>query len=123
MIRALEASAQKERPDHAAYIEFFRRYRESLSSKDLAGLNGLWRELDRSWMDCKLPVQVVHDIETGYGDPLRVKATPDYSLRFLDETYAAENAQIADIQRRLVGYFSGRNTTLAAQGLQALSNT
>ena len=28
----------------------------------------------------------VHDIETGYGDPLRVKATPDMSLRFLDET-------------------------------------
>jgi hypothetical protein len=29
-------------------------------------------------------IQVVHDIETGYGDPLRMKATPDFSLRFLD---------------------------------------
>lgn len=27
---------------------------------------------------------MVHDIETGYGDPLRMKATPDFSLRFLD---------------------------------------
>ena len=43
------------------------------SSEDL---EAAWNELDRRWMDCKMPIQIVHDIETGYGDPLRVKATP-----------------------------------------------
>ena len=70
-----------------------------------------------------MPIQIVHDIETGYGDPLRVKATPDLSLRFLDESYAAENALIADIQRRLEAWYTARDTPLAQRGLRALSNT
>ena len=43
-----------------------------------------------------------------YGDPLRVKATPDMSLRFLDEAYATENKTIADIQARLMAYYQTR---------------
>jgi hypothetical protein len=50
------------------------------------------------------PIQVVHDIETGYGDPLRVKATPDISIRFLDDSFTKENVAIADIQQRMMVY-------------------
>ena len=71
----------------------------------------------------KAPIQLVHDIETGYGDPLRVKATPDMSLRFLDESYASENASIRDIQDRMLRYYKSRDTTLSKAGLDALSNT
>lgn len=108
----------------AAYTAFLQQYRDSLALEaDAAALESAWNTLDRRWMDCKMPIQIVHDIETGYGDPLRVKATPDMSLRFLDDTYASENAVIADIQRRLEQWYTERATPLARAGLQALSNT
>jgi hypothetical protein len=31
-------------------------------------LEAAWRELDRKWMDTKMPIQLIHDIETGYGE-------------------------------------------------------
>ena len=74
-------------------------------------------------MDCGGPIQLLHDIETGYGDPLRVKATPDMSLRFLDESYSEENAAIRDIQDRMMKYYEGRGTPLAERGLAALATT
>ena len=54
----------------------------------LLAATGCWLPL-ASWLWCWLwclqgDIQIVHDIETGYGDPLRMKATPDFSLRFLD---------------------------------------
>ena len=88
--------------EHNAYIEFFQHYRLCHSCDASASeLEELWAELDRKWMNMKVcisyvrqsidnmqflqgDIQIVHDIETGYGDPLRMKATPDFSLRFLD---------------------------------------
>lgn len=43
-------------------------------------------------------IQVVHDIEYGYGDPLRTKCTPEFSIRLMDEAYAAENATIQKVR-------------------------
>jgi len=108
----------------ASYVAFLEQYRAALAEAgDAAALEAAWVELDNRWMDTKMPIQLVHDIETGYGDPLRVKATPDMSLRFLDEAYAKENAAIADIQHRLMKFYEGRDTKLARRGLKALSNT
>lgn len=107
-----------------SYIAFLEQYRLCLASEaDPPTLEALNTELDRKWMDTKMPIQLIHDIETGYGDPLRVKATPDMSLRFLDETYASENATIADIQKRIMAYYTKRDTPLSRRGLTALSNT
>ena len=109
--------------DWPAYIAFFEQYRAALAGTDIAALDDLWKELDRKWMDCKGPIQIVHDIETGYGDPLRVKATPDFSLRFLDDTYAKENETMGMIKELLCSYYKGRDTALSGKGLAALSNT
>jgi len=79
--------------------------------------------LDYKWMDTAMPLQLVHDIEDGYGDPLSVKATPDMSLRFLDETYAEANATIKEIQLHLEAFYRERDTPLARSGLKALSTT
>ena len=96
------ASAPWDSEARAHYIRFLEQYRHALSlDASSADLEAAWNELDRRWMDCKMPIQIVHDIETGYGDPLRVKATPDMSLRFLDESFVNENAIIADIQQRI----------------------
>ena len=54
---------------------------------------------------------------------MRCKATPDMSLRFLDESFAKENATIADIQRRMMEWYTARETALSKGGLTALSNT
>ena len=56
------------------------------------------------------------------GDPLSVKATPDMSLRFLDETYAEANATIKEIQLHLEAFYRARDTPLARSGLAALSS-
>lgn len=36
--------------------------------------------------------------EYGYGDPLRIKAIPDFSIRLVDESFAEGNTAIAAIQ-------------------------
>ncbi len=33
----------------------------------------------------------------GYGDPLRTKVTPEFSIRLMDESYAAENKTISKV--------------------------
>jgi len=32
-------------------------------------------------MDIKYEIQIVHDVEVGYSDPLRAKIIPDFSIR------------------------------------------
>ena len=51
------------------------------------------------------------------------KAIPDFSIRFVDESFAAANAKIQEIQERMVTYFAGRNTDLSAKGIFALKNS
>jgi len=107
-----------------SYIRFLKQYKACLGAKaDAVALEAMWTELDRVWMDTRMPIQLVHDIETGYGDPLRTKATPDVSLRFLDETFSAQNQTIADIQQRMMAYYKTRDTELSKGGLTALANT
>ena len=87
----LQSNAQR-----AAYVAYLSHYRVCLASTESAEkLEEMWTELDTLWMDTRGDIQIVHDIETGYGDPLRVKATPDFSLRFLDSsTFEKENNQV-----------------------------
>jgi hypothetical protein len=61
--------------------------------------------------------------ENGYGDPLRVKVIPDFSFRFVDSAFAAENATITTIQADLVAYFGGRDTELSRKGRAALASS
>ena len=92
----LQSNAQR-----AAYVAYLSHYRVCLASTEPAEkLEEMWTELDTLWMDTRGDIQIVHDIETGYGDPLRVKATPDFSLRFLDSsTFEKENNQVSSVRR------------------------
>eukprot|EP00929_Paragymnodinium_shiwhaense_P004664 TRINITY_DN10577_c0_g1_i1.p1 TRINITY_DN10577_c0_g1~~TRINITY_DN10577_c0_g1_i1.p1 ORF type:complete len:572 (-),score=153.64 TRINITY_DN10577_c0_g1_i1:210-1925(-) len=106
------------------YIAFIEQYRVSTALDDSPqALEAAWTLLDYKWMDTGMPLQLVHDIEDGYGDPLCVKATPDMSLRFLDETYAEANATIKEIQQHLEAFYRERDTPLARSGLKALATT
>ena len=110
--------------ERRAVLAFMRAYRAALAATgDAAALEAAWAAVDRAWMDCKGPLQVVHDIEDGYSDPLRAKQGPDFSLRFLDESYASENATIRDIHGHICAYYKGRGTPLSRDGLTALANT
>jgi len=83
----------------------------------------MWTELDRVWMEIKYPIQIVHDIEDGYGDPLRTKIIPDFSLRFVDDSYSKQNTTIEAIKNDMVAYFSKRNSELSKSGIFALNNS
>lgn len=72
--------------DRAAMATFLRQFRAALGETDPAKLEPAWAKCDELWMDVQGPIQVVHDIEDGYSDPLRAKQGPDFSLRFLDST-------------------------------------
>lgn len=107
-----------------SYIGFIEQYRACTALDDSPqALEAAWTQLDLKWMDTAMPLQLVHDIEDGYGDPLSTKATPDMSLRFLDETYAEANATIKEIQAHLEAFYRARDTPLARSGLKALSTT
>jgi hypothetical protein len=57
-----------------SYIVFLRQYRRCLTlNADPTVLEAEQVALDRVWMDTRMPIQLIHDIETGYGDPLRCK--------------------------------------------------
>ena len=49
--------------------------RASLAESDVEKLEAQWMLLDELWMSVRHYIQVVHDIEYGYGDPLRTKAS------------------------------------------------
>jgi len=100
-----------------------KQYQAALATTDPGRLEDAWNLCDRKWMDCKGPLQIVHDIEDGYSDPLRAKQGPDFSLRFLDDTFSAQNKTIKVIQDLICTYYRGRKTRLARDGLTALSNT
>jgi hypothetical protein len=105
------------------YVKYFEKYSECLTETNKEKLDPQWEELDRIWMDIKYPIQVVHDIEYGYGEPLRCKVIPDFSLRFMDEEYADANRRIEEIKHVMVAYFSKRDKELAKKGLFALNNS
>lgn len=49
--------------------------RACLAETDVEQLEPQWEKLDVLWMSVRHNIQVVHDIEYGYGDPLRTKAS------------------------------------------------
>ena len=54
-------------------MAYLKQYRACLAEEQVDRLEGLWTQLDALWMRIKHWVQIVHDIEYGYGDPLRCK--------------------------------------------------
>ena len=58
-----------------AYLAYLKQYRACLAEEHVDKLEDMWTELDSLWMRIKHWVQIVHDIEYGYGDPLRCKVS------------------------------------------------
>lgn len=110
-------------PQQKKYIRYLSKYSKCLSETNVDALENNWAELDELWMDIKYPIQIVHDIEYGYGDPLRTKIIPDFSLRFLDKGYDKENKTINTIKDLMAVYFKKRNSRFSKQGINALNNS
>jgi hypothetical protein len=109
--------------EQKTYIKFFKQYAKCLKISRVRELEPEWKKLDQIWMDIKYPIQIVHDMEYGYADPLRTKVIPDFSIRFVDNSFNKENKYIEMVQQIMVKYFKKRNTALSHQGLSALSNS
>jgi len=54
---------------------------------------------------------------------MRVKAIPDFSLRFQDSEYEEENKKMVVIKGHMIDYFRNRDTEIGNKGLKALSST
>ena len=89
-------SEYKDEPDAQKFATYLTSYQKALACENPDDLEEAWKFCDSKWMDTKSNIQIVHDIEDGYSDPLRAKQGPDFSLRFLDETYGSQNSQIQD---------------------------
>lgn len=109
--------------NNAAMIAYLDQYRIALAETDLQMLEKQWTLCDRMWMNTKSTIQIVHDIEDGYSDPMRAKQGPDFSLRLLDDTYDSQNLTIQKIHALICKYYTSRKTKLSADGLTALGNT
>ncbi|BDA45526.1 hypothetical protein COCOBI_07-3130 [Coccomyxa sp. Obi] len=107
----------------ADYLDYLKQYRTCLAETDIDRLEDEWRILDEKWMRIRYWIQIVHDIEYGYGDPLRCKVSPEFSIRLQDQDYAAENATISKIQDVMVDYFQKREGPLAKAGIGALKKS
>jgi hypothetical protein len=105
------------------YTEYLSHYVQCLSEDSVDILEQVWSELDRMWVDVTYPLQIVHDIEYGYGDPLRAKVIPDFSLRFLDSKYSEENKTLDEIRDVLIDFYKPRDTELGKKGVKALTNS
>lgn len=88
--------------DKAAMALFLEHFRSALGETTLSALETTWAKCDELWMDVQGPLQVVHDIEDGYSDPLRAKQGPDFSLRFLDSTVISSSNLSARITCSIV---------------------
>ena len=85
-------SEYKDEPEALKFATYLTCYKNALAEENVENLEAAWKLCDSAWMDTKASIQIVHDIEDGYSDPLRAKQGPDFSLRFLDETYANQNS-------------------------------
>jgi len=104
-------------------VQNLKQYRKCLALSDRDQLDAEWEKLDEMWMDDKYPVQVVHDIEYAYGDPLKVKVIPDFSLRFADSEYSDVNRRIEDIHELLIKYYENRGTEIVQKGIEAFKTS
>lgn len=104
-------------------VQNLKQYRKCLAISDRDQLDAEWEKLDDMWMDDKYPIQVVHDIEYAYGDPLKVKVIPDFSLRFIDPEYGDVNKRIEDIHELLIKYYEDRGTEVVKKGIGAFRSS
>lgn len=108
--------------EHKKYIKYLQSYKEALACTSIEKLEKKWIQVDIAWLEVKHPIQIVHDIEYDYGDPLRVKVIPDFSIRFLDDEYKEENQEIEKIKNTVISLFEKRNTELAEAGIKSVNN-
>lgn len=80
-------------------------------------------ELDKIWMDNPFWIQIVHDSESHYADPLGVKIIPDFSVRFLDPTHEASNQTAVTKQQELIAYYEPSPSEVAQTGMSPLRNS
>lgn len=109
--------------EQESYIPYLEQQKVCFEETQIDKLESQWEKLDSLWMDIKYPIQIVHDIESGYGDPTRTKIIPDFSIRFLDETFSKENDQIDKIKNIMTNYFEKRESKFAKNGIFALNNS
>ena len=110
---------------YQAIIDYLQGYKKALECTKVSKLEDIWKQLDILWMQFFYHIEVVHDIEYDYGDPLRIKVIPDFSIRFLDSAYAKENKQIQHIKDRLLKFFkqNTKSGDILENGLFALKHS
>ncbi len=120
---ALEAIPDRTDVQHD-YFEFLRQYRKALAVDRFEDLEKEWRELDIKWMKFSYPVEIVHEMEYDYGDPLRVKVMPAFSIRLLDDRYREENEDINKLRGYMVDFYKNeRHGEIMEKGMFSLEHS
>lgn len=106
-----------------AMVTYLAQYKTALQCTDIEVLDKTWEEVDRLWMDTTSWIEIVHDIEDHYGDPLGVKIIPEVSIRFLDESVVGAQEQFAAAKQVLKEYYTNRKSAFADKGMSPLENS
>ncbi len=104
-------------------IEHIRAYQDLLTEEKIKNLETKGARLDEIWMDNKYWIQLVHDIETDYADPLGCKIIPDFSVRFMDVHRDINEVEFGRIKDVLVEYYQDKSKTSAKRQIPALKNS
>ncbi len=110
-------------PEQKIVIDYISAYRDLLSETDINKLEEKGVHLDEIWMDNHYWIQVVHDVETDYADPLAVKIIPDFSVRFPDVNPDVDEKEFEVIKNVLVDYYKDRNTENTKRQIPSLSRS
>jgi len=78
-------------------IKYLEAIKKAYLETDTTKLLKRWQEVDRVWMDIKIPLQIVHPMEF-YDDKYRKAVAPEFDIRVKDEETLKSNVQTNILQ-------------------------
>ena len=119
-IQEIKALPEIEESDAGTWMDFFKAWSAAVANKDRGKHEELWKKVDEEWVKTEGRVILVHPMEEGYADPIRIM--PEARVLFqLDEA----RDMIARIKKRMLEWeeFLYSDRELYPVFRQALENT
>jgi hypothetical protein len=68
-------------------IVYLQKLKDAFMCAKVNELDNKWEQVDLAWMSCRGDLQIVHPMETNYGDPARIRVVPELRVSLKDCKY------------------------------------